>query len=79
MSLAITNHAIDKYFRFLTKLDNGSKKRLIIKLTESIENKIDLEFDLLSLYGAWEDNRTSDEIIKEIQESRINKTDVIDF
>jgi len=45
MSLALTNETIDKYFELLMRLDNDSKKKLIIKLTESIDtsevNKID--------------------------------------
>jgi len=39
MGLELTNKAIEKYFKFLSRLDNGSKKRLIIKLAESIEEK----------------------------------------
>jgi hypothetical protein len=74
--LAITNKALDKYFRFLRKLDNNSKKRLIIKLTESINIDSPKSFDINSLYGAWEDTRDSDEIIKEIKESRINYRDI---
>lgn len=79
MGLALTNKAIDKYFGFLTRLDNGSKKKLIIKLTESIETKDESEFDLRCLYGAWEDSRDSDEIIKEIRESRINNQNLANF
>jgi hypothetical protein len=79
MSFALTNSTIDKYFGFLTKLDIVSKKKLIVKLTESIEINEPNEFDASSLYGAWEDSRSSDEIIKEIKESRVNKYDVIDF
>jgi len=79
MSLTLSNSTIDKYFGFLTKLDNVSKKRLIVKLTESIEIKVESNFDLSSLYGAWEDSRSSDEIIKEIRNSRVNKNNLIDF
>jgi hypothetical protein len=79
MSLALTNTTIDKYFGFLTKLDNISKKKLIIKLTESIEVKEETDFDLASLYGAWDDSRSSDEIIKDIRDSRIDKNDSINF
>jgi len=75
MSLALTNTTIDKYFGFLTKLDNISKKKLIIKLTESIEVKEETDFDLASLYGAWDDSRSSDEIIKDIRDSRVDKND----
>ena len=70
MGLALTNQTIDKYFGFLIKLDNSSKKKLIIKLTESIETKEDNFFDLKSLFGAWEDTRDSDEIIKDVREFR---------
>ncbi|MCK9208837.1 MAG: hypothetical protein M0P66_17130 [Salinivirgaceae bacterium] len=79
MSLALTNSTIDKYFGFLTKLDNVSKKKLIVKITESIEVREEIYFDLASLYGAWEDSKTSDEIIKDIRDSRIEKNDIIDF
>jgi hypothetical protein len=79
MSLALTNKTIDKYFGFLTRLDNGSKKKLIIKLTESIETKEENKFDLQDLYGAWEDSRDSDEIIKEIRDSRVNNRDIAEF
>ncbi|MFW5851938.1 MAG: hypothetical protein ACOCWB_06930 [Bacteroidota bacterium] len=79
MGLALTNNTIDRYFGFLSKLDNRSKKNLIIKLTESINPNEDKNFDLSSLYGAWEDDRTSDEIIRDIKDSRIDKQDSINF
>lgn len=53
MGIALTNNIIDKYFGFLKKLDGVSKKKLIVKLTESFEVKEDKEFDLNRLYGAW--------------------------
>lgn len=79
MSLALKNTTIDKYLGFLTKLDNVTKKRLIIKLTESIEVKEKKHFDLASLYGAWEDSRSSDEIINDIKNSRVEKKDSIEL
>ncbi|OQX75200.1 MAG: hypothetical protein B6D64_12090 [Bacteroidetes bacterium 4484_276] len=79
MSLTLTNKTIDRYFGFLNRLDNISKKKLIVKLTESIEINEDKEFDLRSLHGAWEDSRDSDEIIKDIMDSRIDKQNVADF
>ncbi len=79
MSLALTNKTIDKYFGFLTHLDNGSKKKLIIKLTESIETTEGSKFELRDLFGAWEDSRDSDEIIKEIRNSRIDSINTTDF
>ena len=79
MGLALTNKTIDKYFGFLSRLDNGSKKKLIIKLTESIEEKEISNFSLKDLSGAWEDSRDSDEIIREIRNSRVNKQDNIEL
>lgn len=79
MGLALTDDTIEKYLRFLTKLDDLTKKRLITKLTESIKVKEKAEFNLSSLYGAWKDSKSSDEIIEEIRKSRIEKKDSIDL
>jgi len=73
-NLTLNNETLDKYFGMLSGLDNLSKKKLIIKLTESIkvnEEKVDIN----TLFGAWEDDKDSDEIIREIRESRIEKAD----
>lgn len=79
MSLSITNRTIDKYFKFLSSLDNSSKKKLIIKLTESITEKGKKRVSLDELSGKWEDSRESDEIIKEIRNSRVEKQVNIDL
>lgn len=79
MGLELTSRTIDKYFGFLRRLDNGSKKRLIISLTKSIEDKNEKPISLRDLSGAWEDSRDSDEIIKDIRNSRIEKQDNIEF
>lgn len=71
--LTISNKILDKYFGYLKNLDNNAKKNLIIKLTESIETKSKKAFDISSIFGAWEDNRTSDEIISEIKSSRVEE------
>jgi hypothetical protein len=78
-SIAITDRTLEKYFSFLSKLDNNSKKKLIIKLTESLEIKEDTSFDLTSVYGTWEDSRDSDEIIREIRNSRVNNREIESF
>ena len=79
MSLSLTNNTIEKYFGFLNKLDNISKKKLIVKLTESIEVNEDNDFDLSILHGAWVDSRSSDEIINDIRDARVDKNDLIEF
>jgi hypothetical protein len=77
--LVISNRAIDNYFRFLRRLDINSKKRLIIKLTESIDSKDFEAFELRSIYGKWEDSRDSDEIIKSIKDSRSDNKEIEKF
>ncbi|QMU64578.1 MAG: hypothetical protein GKR88_09970 [Flavobacteriaceae bacterium] len=72
-SLTISNKTLDKYFGYLKNLDNNSKKSLIIKLTKSIQTKSKKPFDIKSVFGAWQDHRTSDEIINEIKSARVDK------
>ncbi len=79
MGLVLRDNTINKYFGFLCKFDNATKKKLIIKLTESIEMNKDKAFDLTSICGAWEDNRSSDEIIMDIKKSRVEKLNAIDL
>ncbi|MET4082079.1 hypothetical protein ABIB40_002035 [Pedobacter sp. UYP30] len=72
-SLAISNKILDKYFGYLKYLDNNAKKDLIVKLTNSIETEPKKAFDIKSIFGVWEDDRTSDGIISEIKSSRVEK------
>lgn len=72
-SLSISNKILEKYFGYLENLDDNAKKKLIMKLTKSIEKTSKKTFDLNSIFGTWEDNRSSDEIINEIKSSRIEK------
>ena len=75
-SLALTNKTIDKYFGYLRNLDNNSKKRLIVKLADSMKFREESSFDLRSIFGTWEDSKDSDSIIKEIRESRVNNWNI---
>jgi hypothetical protein len=77
-NLTLNNKTLEKYFGMLRGLDNLSKKKLIIKLTESLEIREE-KVDLKTLFGAWEDNKDSDEIIKEIRESRVEKAEDLGF
>ena len=72
-SLSISNKMVERYFGYLRHLDSSAKKKLINKLKESIETKSDKKFEIESIFGAWEDNKTSDEIISEIKSSRVEK------
>ena len=78
-SLAISDDSFDKYFGYLKSLDTNSKKRLIIKLTESIETKASNSADVRNLFGSWEDDKDSDNIIRELRDSRVNNNNMESF
>lgn len=77
--LTINNKMIDKYFKYLKKLDNSTKKELIIRLTETLDVEKPKSGNLNALFGAWEDDRSSDEIVREIRESRVETMDAEKF
>ncbi len=77
-NLTLNNKTLEKYFGLLNSLDNLSKKKLIIKLTESLDIKEE-KVDLKTLFGAWEDTKESEEIIEEIRKSRVEKTNIESF
>jgi hypothetical protein len=73
------NEITDEYFDFLKNLNTQSKKELIIALTNSIENDKPNETSLRDIYGAWEDDLTAEELIKDIRDSRTPNRDVNEF
>ena len=79
MQTATGNIKVDSFFRFMRTWDNESKKNLIIKLTQSIDSENRKERDFSSCFGAWEDNRTADEIINELRIDRVNNREIEDF
>lgn len=60
-------------------MDNRSKKELIVRLTESLDSKREKPGDVSSLFGAWKDDRSSDEIIRELKEDRVESKDPEQF
>lgn len=79
MSVITEKRIANSYFRFMKNWDNETKKELIIKLTSSIDDKPKDKFDFSSCFGAWEDERTADEIINEIHSDRVNKGEIEEF
>lgn len=77
--LTISDKVLDKYFGYLKNLDTNAKKSLINKLTKSIKTSPKKEFDLNKLFGAWIDDKRTDEIISEIKNSRVNKFNMESF
>jgi hypothetical protein len=79
MSLAFENNKVNSYFRLIKNWDTESKKDLIIRLTKSINTKSDDKRDFSACYGAWDDERSADEIIIDIKNSRVNNRDIEEF
>ncbi len=77
--LAISNKLLDKYYSYLKNLDIKTKKNLILKLTESMENKSNEKTNPEYFFGAWIDKRSSDDIIFEIKNSRVEKLNTEDL
>jgi len=78
-NLVVNNSTLDKYFGILKNLDVDSKKNLIVKLTKSINSNPKSKLSLNKIYGSWQDSRTADEIIEEIEQSRFNNRDIEDL
>ncbi len=79
-SITLNNSSLKRYIDLFKNIDLKSKKKIIVGLTESInETNISPSNNLSSLFGAWEDNRDSDEIINDIKSSRVNNRDIEKF
>lgn len=77
MSLSVPTNTIESYFRLMKNWDANSKKNLITRLVESLEPKTSCDFS--ACFGAWQDDRDAEEIVREIYESRQNSSEIEDF
>ena len=68
---AIEKNKIDAYTVLLEHLSVSAKKELISRLKDSIKvKKKPLKNGLEKSFGAWESDKSAEEIIKEIKESQ---------
>ena len=74
ISIKIQINQLNFLFR-INRLTTAQKK-LIVKLTNSLDYNDKKPFDLKSLFGAWKGDKTSKEIIDEIKASRVEPKDV---
>ena len=79
MHTATENKLVDSYFRFMKNWDNETKKNLIIKLTQSIDSTDKENRDFSSCFGAWDDNRTADEIMEDLRADRVDNREIENF
>jgi len=77
MNFSVSTTTVESYFRLLRNWDVNSKKKLIIRLVESLEPKSPTDFS--ACFGAWQDDRDAEEIIREIDQTRQNNPEIEDF
>jgi hypothetical protein len=78
-TIALNPKSIDNFFGFLSNMDTNSKKRLIIKLTESIDDNKLSKKNIQPLFGAWIDDRDDEEITSDMRNARSNNSEILDF
>ena len=79
MNIVIGKQLVESYFKFMKNWDNETKKNLIIKLTESIDNEDKKLTDFSACFGAWQDDRSADEIIEDLRSDRVNSREIEEF
>jgi hypothetical protein len=79
MSTITEKRVVNSYFRIMRNWNIEAKKDLIIKLIESINEKPKEKFDFSLCYGAWEDEKSADEIIDELRSNQVNKNEIEEF
>lgn len=79
-TISLNNSSLKKYLDLLRSFDLKSRKKLLEGLNESVaEDNEPKPNDIKSMFGAWEDNRDSDDIIRDIKNARINGRDIENF
>jgi hypothetical protein len=79
MNTAVNNRMVDSYFKYMRNWDTDTKKDIIIRLTASIDSQINDKYDFSSCFGAWDDSRSADEIIRELRTDRVNNREIEEF
>ncbi len=71
---------IDNYFGLLSKLSPEMKKKLIEQLKKTLDSGLKAsDKTSLDAFGAWYSDKSADEIIQEIKESRFTNRQIETF
>ncbi len=77
MKTSIPSNTIESYVLLMQNWDTDSKKSLIIRLVESLEPKAKSDFS--ACFGAWQDDRDAEEIVRDIYDARQNNAEIEAF
>jgi hypothetical protein len=79
MNAAVNNRMVDSYFKYMRNWDTDAKKDIIIRLTASIDSRINDKYDFSSCFGAWDDSRSADEITGDLRADRVDNREIEEF
>ncbi len=70
-NMEINTTLVNSYFELFRRLSSRGKEELISKLTKSMKfEKSEQSESFFSTFGAFQDEKSADEIIRDIKESR---------
>ena len=69
-TLDANNNLIEGYLKLLHSLSPNNKLELISKLTLSLKKEISKKDSFYKAYGAWESNKSADQMISDIRKTR---------
>lgn len=76
----INTTLVDSYFELFRRLSSKGKEDLISKLTKSMKSEISTQSDsFFSTFGAFQDEKSAEDIILEIKESRTFNRSTVEF
>ncbi len=72
-TITVDKKLLDSYVTIFERLDEKAREYVLRKLNKPEKSKKTSHEEFMKLAGSWEDERSSDEIIQDIKESRINQ------
>ncbi|TAE13565.1 MAG: hypothetical protein EAZ95_11025 [Bacteroidetes bacterium] len=68
--MSLSPQILQTYFMWLRQLDVETRRTLIERLAESVQNDQVTENKTVSLFGSWQGNQTAEEILADIYANR---------
>lgn len=79
MAISFSDKFLNRLISIFQLMDGKSKKNFLKKIMVSMNDLPPRKNNLDNVFGKWEDDRSTDEIIKSIVSSRVEKNSDISF
>ncbi len=79
MAISFSDKFLNRLISIFQLMDGKSKKTFLKKILVSMNDLPPRKNNLDNVFGKWEDDRSTDEIIKSIVSSRVEKNSDISF